>query len=427
MTTTTEPNTTAEGAPLPLPAPAEFQPTSVDYVADPHPVLRRMREEGRVHQVHSHLGPRLMLTHYDDVDALLKSRDVFKDVRKLAPDDPRRLGVLPQENPRADAQPSILGLDDPEHGRLRRLVNAAFTPRAVEALTPHIAEIADTLLDAVAGEDEIDVMAALAIPLPVIVISEMLGVDPDDRDRFKHWSLTMVNSELHPDDHDRIRAGRAARAAMREYFDAVVTARRAAPRDDLISALVLAEQDGDRLSHDETLTMLGLLLNAGNLTTTDLLGNGLLALLSHPREYQRLRERPELIANAVEEMLRYTPPVLGTGRITAKPQQVGGCPVGANVSVTGSVIAANRDPAVFERPDEFDVTRDSIRHLSFGGGIHFCLGANLARNEARVALERLFARYDRIELAIRPEEAEWRGGGAFRGLERLPLRVHARA
>lgn len=409
------------------PAPAGYEPVSVDYVANPHPVLRQMREDGGVHVHQAHQGPRVVLTRWADVEALLRSKDVFKDVRKLAEDDPRRVGVLPAENPRAGQAPSILGLDAPEHDRLRRLVNRAFTPRAVDALTPHIEEIADRLLDEVAGQDEIDFMEALAIPLPVIVISEMLGVDPEDRAQFKQWSLTMVNSDLRPDDHDRIRRGRAARAAMRAYFDRVVAERREAPGDDLISALVLAEDEGDRLTHDETLTMLGLLLNAGNLTTTDLLGNGLLALLSHPGQVEALRERPELMGNAVEEMLRYTPPVLGTGRITAHAQEVAGCPVGEHISITGSVIAANRDPEVIEDPERFDVTRDEIRYLSFGGGIHFCLGANLARNEARVALERLFARYQDIRLAIDPAEAEWRGGGAFRGLERLPLHVTARA
>jgi cytochrome P450 len=192
-----------------------------------------------------------------------------------------------------------------------------------------------------------------------------------------------------------------------------------------MSALILAEDDGDQLTHDETITMLGLLLAAGNLTTTDLLGNGMLTLLSHEGLYDRLRNEPELIPNAVEEMLRYTPPVLNTGRITSYAQELGGCPVGEQVSVTASVMSANRDPEVFEDPDRFDIERANIRHLSFGGGIHFCLGSSLARNEARVALERFTARFDRVELAIDPAEAEWRGGGAFRGLARLPLRVHA--
>ncbi len=412
-----------EGVP---PAPGGYDPTSVDFVAHPFDVLREMREAGGVHLYQGFQGPRLVLTRWEDVDAVFRSRDVFKDVRKLPPGDPRRVGVLPQENQRPDAQPSILGLDDPEHGRLRRLVNRAFTPRAVEALTPRIVEIADRLLDEVAGRDEIDFMEAIAIPLPVIVISEMLGVDPEDREQFKRWSLTIVNSELRPDDHERIRAGRAAREAMRGYFDRVVNERRAAPGDDLITALVQAEEEGDRLTHDETLTMLALLLNAGNLTTTDLLGNGLLALLSHPEQVAAVRERPDLMGNAVEEMLRYTPPVLSTGRTTSHPQAVGGCPVGEHVSVTVSVVAANRDPSVVADPERFNVTREEIRHLSFGGGIHFCLGANLARNEARIALERLFERYQDIQLAIDPAHAEWRGGGAFRGLERLPLRVTER-
>lgn len=411
----------------PLPAPDGYEPTNVDYIAEPNPVLREMREQGRLHYHDAHMGRRVILTHYDDVDAALRSKAVFKDVRKLPIDDPRRVGSLPSENARADAAASILSLDQPEHNRLRRLVNRAFTPRSVEALNPRIAELADELLDAVEGDDEIDFMQALAIPLPVIVISEMLGVDPEDRDHFKEWSLTSVNSDLNPGDHERIRAGRAARGSMRAYFDRVVSERRANPSDDLVSALVLAEDEGDRLTHDETLTMLGLLLAAGNLTTTDLLGNGMLTLLSHPEQYQLLRDRPELMSHAVEEMLRYTPPVLNTSRMTSEVQELGGCPVAEHTTVIPSLMGANRDPEVFDDPEQFDVTREQNPHLSFGGGIHFCLGSNLARNEARIALERFLARYDVVELVDPPEQAEWRGGGAFRGLLRLPLRVRARS
>lgn len=406
-------------------APERYDPRDIDYIANPHPVLQAMREDGGVHWHRAPLAPRVVLTRYRDVEAVLRSKEVFKDTRKLPEHDPRRRNLLPEEDPVSE-QRSILSLDQPEHDRLRRLVNRAFTPRAVEAMCPRIADIADRLLDEVEGRPEIDFMEAMATPLPVIVISEMLGVDPEDRDRFKRWSLTMVNSELDPHDLDRIRSGRAARRAMREYFDRVVEERRQQPRDDLISALVLAEDEGDRLTHDETLTMLGLLLNAGNLTTTDLLGNGMLELLRHPDQFAIVRERPEILNHAVEEMLRYTPPVLNTGRITSDAQELGGCPVGTQVSVTASLIAANRDPEVFEDPEHFDVTRTENPHLAFGGGIHFCLGANLARAEARIALERFLARYEEVELAVPPEEVEWRGGGAFRGLWRLPLRVQAR-
>jgi len=429
MTTTPGDAKTAPDASAsrPLPVPPGYDPTSVEYVSEPSDVLRQMREAGRVHFHDSHLGRRLILTRWEDVEALLRDKQMFKDVRKLPEGDPRREGLLPGENPLRNTAPSILGLDDPEHGRLRGLVNRAFTPRAVEALNPKIASIADRLLDAVAGQNEIDFMEALAIPLPVIVISEMLGVDPEDREQFKQWSLTMVNSDLKPDDVERIRAGRAARMAMRAYFDRVVNERRKDPQDDLISALVLAEDAGDRLTHEETLTMLGLLLNAGNLTTTDLLGNGMLALLAHPDQMRTIRERPELMGNAVEEMLRYTPPVISTGRITSQETVVAGCPVGPQVSIGGSVMAANRDPAVISDPDRFDVARDDVRYLSFGGGIHFCLGANLARNEARITLERFFERYEDIHLAVPLSQVEWRGGGAFRGLERLPLNVRQRS
>ena len=404
-------------------APAEYDPTNLDYIADPHSTLREMREDGRIHYRDGFFGRQVVLTHWDDVNEVLRSKDVFKDSRKLPEGDVRRTGLLVEEEDQSDREPSILQLDLPEHHRLRRLVDRAFTPRSVDALNPHIEELADGLLDDVAGETEIDFMTAIAIPLPVIVISEMLGVDPEDSDKFKEWSLTSVGGELDPTNKDLIRAGRAARDARRDYFDRAVTERRKNPRDDLMSALILAEDDGDKLSHDETLTMLGLLLAAGNLTTTDLLGNGLLTLLTHPEEYRRLREHPELTALAVNEMLRYTPPVLNTGRTTTHAQELGGCPVGKDVSVIASVMSANRDPDVFEDPDRFDIGREGTAFLSFGGGIHYCLGANLAKNEARITLERFFARYEHVELAVAPEEIQWRGGGAFRGLASLPLRV----
>ena len=406
------------------PAPESFQPGDVGYVSDPHDTLRTMREQGRVHSVNGPFGKGYMLTHHEDVDEMLRSKRHFKDIRKLPEDDPRRVGFPTEDGPRPRQAASILGLDPPEHKRLRNLVNRAFTPRAVERMVPHIAEIADRLLDDVAGQDEIDFMDALATPLPAIVIAEMLGVDPADSDQFKTWSHAVVNAGgTGTPDRDRMRAGREASEALREYFSRTIEQRRREPREDLITALIEAEDDGDKLSQEEALTMMQLLLLAGNLTTTDLLGNGLLALLKNPDQMALLRDDMSLLANTVEEMLRYTPPVLLTGRITDGDQEIAGCPVEHQMNLTGSLIGANRDPAVFDRPDEFDITREKIPHLSFGGGIHFCLGSTLARNEARITLERFFARYQSVELAVPAEEVQWRGGGAFRGLVTLPLKV----
>ena len=407
--------------------PNGYEPESVDYVADPHGALQEMHADGRIHHRIDRLGTtRYVMTHYEDVRSLLRDRDNFLDVRKLGAEDPRRLGVLPEENERLGEQPSILGLDDPEHGRLRNLLNRAFTPRAVDAMSPQIEEIADGLLDEVEDEAEIDFMRAVADPLPAMVIATMLGVPPEERDQFKEWSLAINNSTIDPEDVERIRIGRTATESLRSYFDRAVSERREDPRDDLMSALIEAEDEGDRMSHDEVLTMLNLLLLAGNLTTTDLMGNGLAVLLSHPDEVAKLREDPSVMANAVEEMLRYTPPVLESGRMTGASGEVGGCPLPEHASVNVSLMGANRDPDFFEDPHEFDVTREAIPHQSFGGGIHFCLGATLARNEARIGLERLFERYEEIELAVPYHRLEWRGGGAFRGLRSLPLPVTPR-
>ncbi|GAB4335624.1 MAG: cytochrome P450 [Dehalococcoidia bacterium] len=408
----------------PCPAPEGYRPEAVDFVANPHDVLRAMREEARVHVHQSPLGPRYVLTHYDDVNAFFRRADVFRDTRKLPEDDIRRRGFLPQDEDDRYGQPSILTLDPPEHDRLRGLVSQAFTPKAIEAMNPRIAEIADELLDAVAGEEIIDFMDALAVPLPVIVIAEMIGVDPGDRAQFKAWAHALIEGGLTGRyEIELLQRAREAGRQLRAYFERTIDERRKNPKDDLMSALIAVEQEGERMTREEMITMLQLLLNAGNLTTTDLLGNGLLALLSHPGEYQRLRDDPSLMASAVEEMLRFTPPVTGTGRMTVDATEVAGCPVPRHATVTGSILAANRDPDVFEDPERFDITRKRNHHLSFGGGIHFCLGASLARNEARIALERLFARYNHIELAIDPAQVPWRGGGAFRGLASLPIRV----
>ena len=225
------------------------------------------------------------------------------------------------------------------------------------------------------------------------------------------WALA-----IDPDDDELIRAGRAASVSLREYLERTIAERREDPQDDLITELI--EVEGDRMTHGQLLTMLQLLLLAGSMTTTEFLGNGLAVLLSHPKQYRRIRDDPSLMANAVEEMLRYTPPVLTTGRMLGSAQDIAGCPLPEHASVSASLIGANRDPDVYDRPDEFDVAREKIPHQSFGGGIHFCLGATLARNQARITLDQLFERY---ELAVPYDQLEWHVGGQSRGLRSLPL------
>ncbi len=382
------------------------------FAADPYPVLAEVREREPVH--YDAVIKRWVLTRFDDVDEVLRDRTLAVDARKAAP------GTYMAMFAERDREPSMLMQDDPTHARLRGLVNKTFTPRAVELLAPRIQEIVDELLDAVTGSESFDLIGAFAGPLPTIVIAEMLGVDAQDRADFKRWSDDGVAS-FDPFPTDEVRAKvLAANTAMDAYFRRVLAERRAAPRDDMMSALLAVEEDGQKLSEEEIVTMCSLVLAAGNVTTTDLIGNGVYALLTHPDEWRQLRDDPSLIKNAVEEMLRYETPVVQTGRILTSDGAIAGCPVRAHESVLTSLAAANRDPAVYPEPDRFDITRSDVRHHSFGGGSHFCLGAPLARLEAQLAISTLVRRFPELRMADEP--LEWRRIPAFRGLVKLTVR-----
>jgi cytochrome P450 len=304
---------------------------------------------------------------------------------------------------------------------LRSLVSKAFTVRAVERLAPRVRQIVDELLEAVTGRGRFDLIEALAGPLPVIVIAEMLGIDPADRHDFRRWSDGQALG-LSPLLSDGQRATLAQLdAELETYLRRALAERRAVPRDDLISALIAVEEAGDQLTDREIVTMCKLLLAAGNVTTTDLIGNGVWLLLRHPEQLRTLRERPSLIVNAVEEILRFESPVVQTARIAMPSGQIGGCPVHRGESVLASLAAANRDPDRDPDPDRFDITRPDVHHHSFGGGAHFCPGAPLARLEAQVAIPALLDRFPRLRLADEP--FEWRALPAFRGLARLWMLV----
>jgi cytochrome P450 len=316
---------------------------------------------------------------------------------------------------------TMLTTDPPDHTRLRGIVNRAFTPRRIADLRPRIEEIAESLLADLPARGEFDLMEGLAQPLPVIVIAELLGVPSEDRDRFKRWSnaiaqtTSLLQSETVRDD---------AREALRElvdYFNVIVAERRRAPREDLLSALVQAEDEGRQLAHDEVLAFAILLLVAGNETTTNLIGNGALALIEHPEQQDALRARPELRGQATEEMLRFDSPVQGVLRFVKRPIELGGVPCAAGDIVLAMIGGANRDPAQFPDADRFDVTREENRHLSFGMGPHFCLGAPLARLEADVVFGALLERFAELRLG----EGGARRGGTFllRGPERVSLEI----
>lgn len=297
-------------------------------------------------------------------------------------------GPRPPEGAPDPVQPGMLGSDPPRHTRLRALVSQAFTPRMVEQLEPRLRQIACELLDPVMERGECDLVETLAYPLPVIAIAEILGVEPEKRERFKVWSDLVVqqlgiSGQPLPDEIVQ---------EMEEYFGRLCEERRANPRNDLVSGLVQAEMDGEKLNFEELMQMLILLLVAGNETTTNLIGNAMLTFMEHPGELAKVQAEPSLLPNALEEVLRYNSPVQATVRTATRDFEFAGRPIKQDQQMAVWLGAANRDPEQFPDPLRFDVTRSPNRHLAFGMGIHFCLGSPLARLEARVAWEELLKR-----------------------------------
>ena len=390
-----------------------YNPLSASVARDPYPVYAKLRERSPVH--YSRLMNALLFTRYRDVDAILRDHRHFSsDPRKRRASGRQRASLPSPEDM------TMLFLDPPDHTRLRALVNKAFTRKAVNALEARVRGLMEGLLDDVADPAAgFDWMEAVANPLPVIVIAEMLGVPPEDRARFRIWSDRRARI-LEPTLTAREReiAGEAAEA-LDAYFLPIIEARRAAPRDDIVSALVHAEEAGDTLAGREMLTMLRLLLVAGNETTTNLLGNGLLALLRHPDQLAALREDPGLIPAAVEELLRFDSPVQTDFRTAVEDCDVNGFPVPRGRNVIALIGAANHDPAVFGRPDRLDLHRREVSHISFGRGIHHCLGAQLARMEGRIAFEVLLERFSSIRLLT--GSPAYRNSIVLRGLRSLPI------
>lgn len=362
--------------------------------ADPYGRYATLRERAPVHR--SAFGF-CVLSRYDDCLQLLRAPGVGKDFSGAA----SALGLSDEQQAEQAAfrndRSNMLFADPPEHTRLRRLASRAFTPRSVEALRPRVVALVDELLDGF-GAGEVDVMDALAFPLPVTVIGEMLGVPAADRPRFRPLvrSITaMLELAITPED---LSAATAASATLEHYFAGLIGERRAHPRHDLLTRLIQAEDEGERLSEHELVSTAILLFAAGFETTTHLLGNGLLALVDNPAQLARLRADRGLLRSAVEELLRYDSPVQITARTAYQDLTIAGEPIEAGTTVLALLGAANRDPARFTDPDRLDVGRAESPPLSFGSGIHHCLGAALARLEAQVVLERLLDRFAAMEL-----------------------------
>jgi len=380
---------------------------------DPYGAYRRLRAAAPVLRTQ---GGALVLTRYDDCDAALRHRGLGKAREPLAA---RLAGGTDEHARRALAwmRRTMLFSDPPDHTRLRRLVSSAFTVRHVDELQRAISDRTDRLLDALAAQPGADFMAAVALPLPVNVIADLLGVPDADREPFTPL-IHDVTALLEPYvDAAALARAVAAQAELATYFGDLLAEKRRWPEADLLSRLA-ASRDDDKLDDEEMIAASVLLFGAGFETTTNLLGNGLRALLGAPEQVDLLRERPDLVPAAVEEMLRYDSPIQIDGRTALEPVTVAGTDLPAGQLVIMLLGAANRDPDRFTEPDRFDVTRDDGAHLAFATGIHFCLGAHLARLEAAVVLTRMLTRFGRIELAGDPQP---RPGLNPRGLSRLPV------
>ena len=390
------------------------------FKADPFPTFAALREQA---PVYAHTAPDgrtiWYVTRYDDVAAVLRDGDRFgKDPRHAQPaaTAASHRGPSTGRSPQSINQ-NMLFSDPPDHTRLRALVSQAFTPRRVAAMSGRIHETADQLIDQMRRDDQRDVIAAYALPLPVIVISDMLGIPTADRDTVAVWSQAIISPGSRGLNYSaRKRHRRAFMAYLRELF----ARRQADPQDDLITALVQAETDGQRLSEAELLSMVALLLVTGHETTVNLIGNGALALWQAPSQLERLRADATLWPTAVEELLRHDGPVeTSTSRWVRADTEFGGQSMRRGDLMRAVIASANRDPAQFDRPDELDVGRSDNRHLAFGLGAHYCLGAPLARLEGVIALETLFRRLPQARLAASP--LVWRSGVLFRGLHTLPI------
>ena len=393
-----------------------YNPLSAGMARNPYPFYAKLRARDPVHR--SRLLDAWVFSRHADVDTVLRDfRRFSSDQRKRDPQR-RRRSNLPQI-----PDPTILFLDPPDHTRLRALVNKAFTPKAVAALEPQIRKMAGTLLAAAEDPAGFDLMAGLANPLPVMVIAEMLGVPLEDRAQFRQWSNQRARI-LEPTVSARERkVAEEASRSLDTYFRSIIKARRIVPRDDIISALVHVEEEGDRLTEREMLGMLRLLLVAGNETTTNLIGNGMLALLRHPEQLQALRDDPGLIPAAVEELLRFDSPVQATLRLVLEDCDVNGFPLRRDDNVLLLNGSANHDPAVFDHADRLDIARGETNHVAFGRGIHHCLGAPLARLEGRVAVEVLLERFPSLRLLS--DRPAFRNSIVLRGLESLPVKAAA--
>jgi cytochrome P450 len=395
-----------------------FNPFLPEHRRDPHATWRKLRTEAPIYR--SRMFQAWMLTRYDDVLRVLRDRNfttdrsdvpIMKLAARLSRNDPDMTATIER---------NLLTMDGPDHARLRRLVSNAFTPRRVERLRPKLEALVDDLLDQAGEAGEMELVADLAHPLPVIAIAELLGVPAEDRHLFRDWSQGLVQL-LDPFQGSggfgpSIRANRE----LFDYFRPLLAQRRAEPRDDLLSAMIAPEGGDEPISETDLLALSSLLLVAGHETTANLIGNAVVALLRNPDERKRLQDDPALIGSAVDEFLRYDGPIQFTDRAVIEDCEIGGQLIRKGQVVVAVLAAANRDPARFPDPDRLDLARSDNHHLAFGQGNHFCLGSQLAKLEAEIAIGALVRRFP--DLTGEFADLDWTRSMILRG----PLAVHLR-
>ncbi|MFY1691562.1 cytochrome P450 family protein [Plantactinospora sp. WMMB782] len=382
--------------------------------AELHRVLAELRRESPVAEVTLPTGVTAwVVTRYEDAQRVLNDPRMGKTT---SAGGFTYRGMIPDDVARAVSR-HMLALDPPDHTRLRRLVSGAFTARRVAALRPRIEELAEQLLDDVGDAGQVDLIDRFAFPLPIQVICELLGVPAEDQADFRAWTDAIVSGPMNP-------AGLApALTAIVGYIRTLLAAKREQPADDLLSALIAVHEQGDRLTDDELVSMVYLFLIAGHETTVNLIGNGMLVLLAEPERWARVAAEPELLPGTIEEILRYEGPVQNASFRTAmEPVELGGRTIPAGARVLVALLAANRDPERFPEPDRLDLDRPATPNLAFGHGIHYCLGAPLARLEGQIAFGALARRFPGMRLAVPPEEIGWRPSLLLRGLSTLPVR-----
>ncbi len=401
----------------------EFDFLAPENLRDPHAALAQLRAAAPIYHVHHmELGAYpWMLTRYDDAIKLLNDDRFTKDYARI----PGRGDEKSERDYMMEAAASInrhmLTLDPPDHTRLRALIHKAFTPRMIRELEGRIQEISDELIDGMLQSDSVDFITDFAFPLPVTVIAELLGIPREDRAKFREWSQAIIMGGSTGADMEKV--GVAALEFIM-YFHEKFDERRAEPKDDLITGLVQAEEAGDKLDPQELISMVFLLLVAGHETTVNLLGNGMLALLQHPDQKRMLSENPDLVRSAVEELLRYDGPVgVSTMRWALEDVDYYGQVIPAGQMVVASLLGANRDPAAFENPNDLDITRSPNKHIAFGNGIHYCVGAPLARLEGAVAFNTLLRRLPSLALAVDVDQLQWNPTILLHGMRSMPVTV----